>query len=184
MQGPPPIYLPRSSMAFSDRSITDSGRDGLVCSDCENRCRNSLMNSHKYITTSHLHTHPFNGPLSGTTQVSRYQKGTVQPIWILLRQETVSGTGISWAICKSAPCSRQITMPAPHRSVTYNKTNISSTLPSTKRNQFSSVCILFSSWQKLANFFTYIWPKKSIHISYNSVYLILAVMRILQRQWH
>ena len=24
---------------------------------------------------SHTHTHPFNGPLSGTTQVSRYQKG-------------------------------------------------------------------------------------------------------------
>ena len=29
-----------------------------------------------YTTTStHTHTHPFNGPLSGTTQVSRYQKG-------------------------------------------------------------------------------------------------------------
>jgi len=24
---------------------------------------------------SHTHTHPFNGPFSGTTQVSRYQKG-------------------------------------------------------------------------------------------------------------
>jgi len=35
----------------------------------------------------------------------------VKPIWILLKQETVSGSGISWAICKSAPCSRQITMP-------------------------------------------------------------------------
>jgi len=41
----------------------------------------------------------------------------VQPIWILLKQETVSGSGISWVICKSAPCSRQITMPAPHHSV-------------------------------------------------------------------
>ena len=29
----------------------------------------------------------------------------------------MSGSGISWAICKSAPCSRQITMPAPHHSV-------------------------------------------------------------------
>jgi len=27
----------------------------------------------------------------------------VNPIWILLKQETVSGSGISWAICKSAP---------------------------------------------------------------------------------
>ena len=41
----------------------------------------------------------------------------VKPIWILLKQETVSGRGISWAICKSAPRSRQITMPAPHHSV-------------------------------------------------------------------
>ena len=61
------------------------------------------------------HTHPFNGPLSGTTWVSRYQK--VKPIWILLKQETVSGSGISWAMCKSAPRTRQITTSAPHHSV-------------------------------------------------------------------
>ena len=41
----------------------------------------------------------------------------VKPIWILLKQETMSGSGISCAICKSAPRSRQITMPAPHHSV-------------------------------------------------------------------
>jgi len=29
----------------------------------------------------------------------------------------VSGSGISWPICKSAPLPRQITMPAPHHSV-------------------------------------------------------------------
>ena len=40
----------------------------------------------------------------------------VKPIWILLEQETVSCSGISWAICKSAPRSRQITTPAPHHS--------------------------------------------------------------------
>ena len=37
----------------------------------------------------------------------------VKPIWILLKQETVSGSDISWAICKSAPRSRQTTTPAP-----------------------------------------------------------------------
>ena len=41
----------------------------------------------------------------------------VKPIWILLKQEPVSGSGISWDICKSAPHSRQITTPAPHHSV-------------------------------------------------------------------
>ena len=31
----------------------------------------------------------------------------VKPIWILLNQETVSGSGISWAMCKSASRSRE-----------------------------------------------------------------------------
>jgi len=38
-------------------------------------------------------------------------------MWILLKQETVSGSGISWAICKSAPRTRRITTPAPDHSV-------------------------------------------------------------------
>ena len=41
----------------------------------------------------------------------------VKPIWILVKQKTVSGSGISWAACKSAHRSRQITMPAHHHSV-------------------------------------------------------------------
>ena len=69
------------------------------------------------VLATYTHTHPFNGPFSGTTQVSWYQKG--KPIWILLKQETVSGSGISWAICESAPRSRQITTSALHRSVFY-----------------------------------------------------------------
>ena len=50
----------------------------------------------------------------------------VKPIWIFLKQETVSGSGISWAVCKPAPRSRQITMPAPHHSgrLLYLKLNL------------------------------------------------------------
>jgi len=48
------------------------------------------------------HTHLFSGPFSRTTRVSRYQKG--KPIWILLKQETVSGSGISWAMASAGPC--------------------------------------------------------------------------------
>ena len=51
------------------------------------------------------------------------------PIWILLTQETVSGSGISWAICKSAPCSRQITTLAPHHSVFYRPDALPATQP-------------------------------------------------------
>ena len=63
----------------------------------------------------YIRLHPFNGPFSGTTQVSRYQKG--KTIRILLKQEAVTGSGISWAVCKSAPRSRLITRLAPHHSV-------------------------------------------------------------------
>ena len=41
----------------------------------------------------------------------------VKPIWILLKQDTVSGSGIRWAICMSAHCSRETTMPATNCSV-------------------------------------------------------------------
>ena len=63
----------------------------------------------------HTHTHLFYGPLSGTTWESWYQKGKTS----LDFAETVSGSGIGWAICKAAPHSRQITMPTPHHSFFY-----------------------------------------------------------------
>ena len=53
----------------------------------------------------------------------------VKTIWILLKQKTVSDSGISWAICKSAPHSRQITMPAPHHSVFYRPDAIPAAKP-------------------------------------------------------
>ena len=61
------------------------------------------------------HTHPFNGPFPGLPRWAGTRK--VKPIWILLKQETESSKGISWAICKSAPRCRQITTPEPHNSV-------------------------------------------------------------------
>jgi len=64
---------------------------------------------------THTHTHPFNGPFSGTTQVSRYQKGKTNLDFSEARDN--EGSGISWTICKSAPRSRQITTLAPHHSV-------------------------------------------------------------------
>jgi len=49
--------------------------------------------------------------------VRDYLGEPVPETWILLKQETVSGSGISWAICECAPCSAQITTPTPHHSV-------------------------------------------------------------------
>ena len=63
--------------------------------------------------TQYTHRHLFNSPFPRQPGWAGTRK--VKPIWILLKQETVSGSGISWA--KSAPRSRQTTMPAPHHSV-------------------------------------------------------------------
>jgi len=54
----------------------------------------------------------FNSPFPGLLRVHWYQK------------KTVSGSGISWAICKCAPRSRQTTTPAPHHSSTEQNSNI------------------------------------------------------------
>ena len=66
-----------------------------------------------FFTHTHTHTHltAFFPGLPGWAGTRK-----VKPILILLEQETVSGSGISWAICNSAPRSRQITTPAPHHS--------------------------------------------------------------------
>jgi len=67
-------------------------------------------------THTHTHTHlSLTALFPGLPRSAGTRK--VQQIWILLKQETVSGSGISWDICKSATRSRQITMPAPHHSV-------------------------------------------------------------------
>jgi len=57
--------------------------------------------------------------LSGTTRVSWYQKGKTKTNLDFLEQEAVSSSGISSAICKSAPRPSQVTMPAPHHSAFY-----------------------------------------------------------------
>ena len=69
-----------------------------------------------YVSNMHAYTHMFNSLFSGTTWVSRQHKGKL--FWILLMQEMMGGSGISWTICKSfAPHSRQITTPVPHHSI-------------------------------------------------------------------
>ena len=64
----------------------------------------------------------------------------VKPIWILLKQERVSGSGISWAICKCASRSRQITLPGPHHSVFYRPDALPATQPTASKHWRQSFC--------------------------------------------
>ena len=64
-----------------------------------------------YHVPTHTHTHSYLTALFLGPPGSAGTR-TVKPVWILLKQETASGSGISWAVCKSAHRSRQITTPA------------------------------------------------------------------------
>jgi len=77
-------------------------------------CTLCLKNVFHPTTHTHTHTHTtvllLYWSMSGTTRVSRYQKGKTRKVVTnldLLEQEIVSGSGICWAICKAAPHPRQ-----------------------------------------------------------------------------
>jgi len=83
-----------------------------------------------YIT--HTHTHSFNGPLSGTTRVSRYQKGKINLYFTEARDSEWQ-----WhlrAICKSAPRSSQISTPATHHSVFYRPDALPAAKPTASKH--------------------------------------------------
>ena len=78
--------------------------------------RHSVLRLSVCVCLTHTHTHTrLTTIFPGLPRWAGTRKA--KPIWILLKQETVSGSGVSWNICKSAPRSRQITTPAPHHSV-------------------------------------------------------------------
>ena len=73
------------------------------------------MLTHTSTNRAHTHKHTHTRLMALCPGLSGWASTRkVKPTWILLKQETVSGSGISWAICKSAPRSRQITTSAPH----------------------------------------------------------------------
>ena len=81
------------------------------CAHCVCVCVRAHTHARTHART-HTHTHTrLTALFPGLPRWAGTRK--VNPIWILLKQETVSGSGISWAICKSASHSRQITMPVP-----------------------------------------------------------------------
>jgi len=73
----------------------------------------------------------------------------VKPIWILLKQQTVSGSGISWAICMSAPRSRQITMIASHQFF-YKPDAIPVARPTVSTQSTEGRCMVLLSCQEIA----------------------------------
>ena len=88
---------------------------------------------YKSYSATHTHTHTrLMALFPGLPKWAGTRK--VKSIWILLKQETVSDSGISWAICTSAPCCKQVTMPAPHRSVFYRPDALPAAQPTASKH--------------------------------------------------
>ena len=94
----------------------------LSVSVCMHACMHMYVHTHTRLTAL----------CPGPPGWARTRK--VKTIWILLKQETVSVSGISWAICESAPRSRQITTPAPHRSVFYRPDALPAAQPTVSKH--------------------------------------------------
>ena len=113
--------------------------------------RDQRINIRQIIYSTHTHTYHLMALFPGLPGWAGIRK--VKPIWILLKQETVSGSGISWAICKTAPRSRQITTPAPHHSVFYRPDALPAAQPTASehwkekytevKQSFSALTLLF-----------------------------------------
>ena len=88
--------------------------------------------SNNFVLKNYTHTHPFNGPLSGTTQVSQYQKGKTNLDFTGARDSEWQWHQLG--MCKSAPRSRQITMPAPHHSVFYRPDALPAAQPTASKH--------------------------------------------------
>jgi len=139
------------------------------CRKCQNywRCPSNMVLKLRCIkvrklllSRPHTHTHTrLTALLSGLPGWAGTRK--VKPIWILLKQETVSSSGISRAIRKSAPHSREITTPTPHRSVFTGRMPI---LPPNQQRQSTEGKTPQDQW--LPNFYKFqIWSDSSENVT-------------------
>jgi len=108
----------------------------------------------------------------------------------------VSDSGISWAICKSAPHSRQTTTPVPHHSVFYRPDALPAAQPTASKHwrqkhwrQFTIVhivhyCSLFSIFDIILNH-TYFWPAKVVaKLNYTTVAALhMSIVKEIE-WWH
>jgi len=94
----------------------------------ENQEELASPDSHKHIT----HTDSFDGPLSGTTRVSRYQKGKTNLDFNETRDSEWQWHQLGhMQVCTSL---QKITMPAPHHSDFYRPDALPATQPTAPKH--------------------------------------------------
>ena len=100
------------------------------CPSCRPTNSVKALKAHKkWVHKKYTRLHPFNGPFSGTTQVSRHQKGKTNLDFTEARDSEWQWHQLGR---KSASRSRQITTPAPHHSVFYRPDALPAAQPASK----------------------------------------------------
>ena len=104
----------------------------------------------------------------------------------------MSGSGISWAICKSAPRSGQITMPVPHHSVFYRPDALPAAQPTVSKHwrTIFHYCILYQDFCSTDVFFAVTlglaWysKRKSLRMTGDNFYDWIALLLLqTSKQW-
>ena len=100
----------------------------------------------------------------------------------------MSGSGVSWAVCKSAPRSRQITTPAPHHSVFYRPDALPATQPTASKHwrqgdwwgDFNGISLTTPVWDdhSLELLHSYYWH--CLHSMRSRVYVTLGCLSVSQ----
>ena len=130
----PPLYF---LYIFQKRTFGTNGTDFLWL-DVRPFTQPTLLRHWRHLTAltqTHTHTHNHFTALSDFVldypgeRAPERQNQEAKTNLDLLEQEIVSGSGISWAICKSAPWPRHITMQASHHSDFYRLNAIPTTQP-------------------------------------------------------
>jgi len=116
-----PFWYRLTQVVLEKRPLNDCSSSSSSC-----MCLEIVINTHTHTHTRLTARFPGLSRWAGTRKV--------KPMWIFLKQETVSGSENSWAICKSALCSRQITTPAPHHSVFYRPDALPAAQPAASKH--------------------------------------------------
>jgi len=95
----------------------------------------------------------------------------------------VSGSGISWAICKSAPCSRQITISALHHSVFYRLDALPATQPTASKHWRLplSTCVISLLGEVCVMYGCYWWWWHKFQYQFFSYNFLLIISGIFRR---